>query len=319
MLHDTETCYINARHAITNSSNRSAFANLTSKAPSETSDYILPIVSLIGNVLSVVCLFALLLTYTIFKKHKQAAGKNIMCLSMSLIGAHILQILVIQFGDLKTPCIIFGVLLHLFLLSCFIWMLALAYDCFITFHKLELVSDVTKMSRFRFYCAIAVAVPTIIVLGCLASDIPEKRITQYGIDGHCFIVGFWTNLFAFVVPIGIILAVNLALMCYTVYDVAVLKRATRQVSSAGNRKQIVITFLALKIAILVGVAWIMAFIDGFIFNKIVKYIYTIIVTFQGFFIYLAFGCCKQLILFFRDQLMSRNTLSTRNVTLDTKL
>ena len=161
--------------------------------------------------------------------------------------------------------------------------------------------------------------PTVIVLGCLASDIPEKRITQYGVDGACFIVGFWANLFAFVVPIGVILAVNLALMCYTVYDVAVLKRATCQVSSAGNRRQIVITVLALKIAILVGIAWIMAFIDGFIFNKIVKYIYTIIVTFQGFFIYLAFGCRKQLIQLFRDQVMSRSSLSTRNVTLDTKL
>ena len=272
-----------------------------------------------GNVLSAVCLFALLLTYAIFKKYKTTAGKNIMGLSLSLIGAHTLQILAIQFGDLNIPCIIFAVLLHWFLLLCFIWMLALAYDCFITFHKLELVSDVTKMSRFRFYCAIAVAVPTVIVLGCLASDIPERRITQYGIDGRCFIIGFWANLFAFVVPIGVILAVNLALMCYTVYDVIVLKRATCHVSSAGNRRQIVITMLALKIAILVGIAWIMAFIDGFIFNKIVKYVYTIIVTFQGFFIYLAFGCCKQLIQFFRDQLTSRSSLSARNITLDTKL
>ena len=283
------------------------------------SDNILPIVSLTGDVLSVVCLSALLLTYAIFKKYKTTAGKNIIGLSINLIGAHILQILAIQFGELKIPCIIFGVLLHWFLLSCFIWMLALAYDCFITFHKLELVSDATKMSRFRFYCATAVAVPIVIVLGCLASDIPEKRITQYGVDGGCFIVGFWANLFAFVVPISVILAVNLALMCYTVYDVAVLKRVTCQVSSAGNRRQIVITVLALKIAILVGIAWIMAFIDRFIFNKVVKYIYTIIVSFQGFFIYLSFGCCKQLIQLFRDQLMSSSSLSTRNVTLDTKL
>ena len=264
------------------------------------------IVSLTGNVISLICLALLLITYVIHEKHNTVPGKSIMCLSLALIGTNISQILVSYLHDNSTICATLGILLHWFFLCAFLWMSALAYDYFITFHRIQLISSNAKVIRFRAYCLLAFALPTVAVMVCLALDIiPNKGITHYGANGKCFVVGFWTNLFAFVVPIAMLISVNIFLLCFTIRDIQVLKNSTRHVS-ARNRKETIMTLLAIKVAILVGAGWIMAFIDGFFSNIIVKYIYTVIVTYQGFFVYVAFGYFTLMV-----KLIARSIINTK--------
>lgn len=251
-------------------------------------DHNLFIISLTGNIISIIFLCFLLITYIILDKYKTVPGRSTMCLSCAIICTCITQILVAYHNSNHVFCITLGVLLHWFFLSTFIWMSSLAYDYFITFHRLPLTSSSRGMVRFRTYSFAAVALPTLAVVACLALDIPNNKITKYGAEGRCFIVGFWTNLFAFVVPIALLLSVNIALLCYTVNDIRVLKRSINRMT-AINRKETFLTILAIKIAVLVGVAWVMAFVDAFVPNIIVKYIFTVIVTFQGVFVYLTFG------------------------------
>ena len=276
------------------------------------------IVSLAGNAISLTCLVLLLITYLIQEKFNTVPGKSIMCLSLALIGTNISQILVSYLHDNSTICITLAVLLHWLFLCTFLWMSALAYDSFITFHRIQLISSNTKIIRFRVYCTLAFVLPTIAVLVCLALDIPNKGITHYGANGQCFVVGFWTNLFAFVVPVAVLISVNISLLCFTISDIQVLKKSTRHVS-ASNRRETVMTLLAIKLGILVGAAWIMAFIDGFVSNIIVKYIYTIIVTYQGFFVYVAFGYFTLMVKLIARSIINPNKTSKRDPTKESQL
>ena len=276
------------------------------------------IVGLTGNIISLICLFLLLITYLMLGKYKTVPGKSTMCLSLALIGTNVTQILASYYNDNGTFCIILGVLLHWFFLSTFIWMSALAYDYFITFHKLQLVSLSAKIIRFRAYCCAALAVPTIAVAVCLCLDVPNKNITHYGADGKCFIVGLWTNLFAFVVPVALLLSINIGLLCFTINDIRIMRKSTNHLS-ASNRKETLLTLLAIKVAVLVGVAWVMAFVDGFVSNIVVKFIYTIIVTFQGFFVYIAFGYFMLMVKILTGSIISIRSSSERVTTKESKL
>lgn len=278
----------------------------------------LSIVSLTGNVVSITCLVFLLITYVVLDKCQTVPGKSTICLSLALIGTNSSQILVSYLSDERIACIALGILLHWLFLCAFLWMSALAYDYFTTFHRLQVVSSAAKEVRFRVYCLVAFGIPTVAVVVCLALDIPEKRVTKYGVHGMCFVVGFWTNLFAFVIPIALLLSVNISLLCYTVHDIRILRRSTNHLTGS-NRKETLLSLLAMKIAVLVGVAWIMAFIDGFVSSIFVKYVYTVIVTFQGLFLYLAFGYFTLMLKVIVGAVISVQSSPERATTKDSRL
>ena len=284
-------------------------------APADNSLFI---VNLTGNIVSLICLALLLTTYVILEKYKTVPGKSTMCLSLALIATNASQILVSYLHDNSTVCITLAVLLHWFFLCSFFWMSALAYDYFITFHRLHLVSSNAKIIRFRVYCLITLALPTTAVLICLALDIPNKEITHYGANGKCFIVGFWTNLCAFVIPVALLVSINISLLCFTINDIQGFKRSTRHLS-ASNRKDTLLILMATKLAVLVGAAWIMAFIDGFLSNIIVKYLYTIIVTYQGLFVYVAFGCFRLMVKRMAATIRNKNRTSERAPSKESRL
>eukprot|EP00794_Sanderia_malayensis_P011343 gene11343-12526_t len=277
--------------------------------------------SIVGHILTCICLIGLLITYAAYEKYKTLPGKNIICLSICLIFASILQLLIIHLASKsRNLCVIFGVLLHWCLLLSFIWMAIISYDFFVTFYKSKRESKRRKTFRFKVYCLTAFVLPTVIIIVCLMLDIPNKKITNYGVDGKCFVVKFWTNLFAFVVPVGLILVVNFVLLLFTIKALISAKKTSSRVSGS-NRHEIVLTTLALKITCLVGLAWIMAFIDGFVPNIVVEFIYTFVVTFQGVFISFAFGHCARVLSSLSDICSKKENAHSKqsNITSDTKL
>eukprot|EP00795_Rhopilema_esculentum_P016938 gene16938-8428_t len=276
-------------------------------------------ISLAGNITSLLCLILLILTYIALQKHRTVPGKTTICLSVCLTCASVFQIIIPYFSEIKTFCIIAGAFLHWFLLASFFWMSSLAYEYFIGFHQIRLVSHAAKMVRFKAYCGVSFLVPTIALLVCLLLDIPNGTITQYGANERCFIVGFWTNLFAFVVPVAIILSINIGLLVFTIRDLHQRKKATQHITNGTNRKNVVLTLVALKMSVILGVAWLMAFVDGIISNIVVRYIYVIVVTFQGLFIYIAFGSIHAVCYHIRSKICKRIEDSSVTPTKETKM
>ena len=92
----------------------------------------LRLLTLIGSVVSMVCLVLLLVTYILFAELRNLPGKIIINLTISLLLYQSVFFSAGKNDDRKT-CLAVAVLLHFFVLSSFTWMNAMAYDVHRTF------------------------------------------------------------------------------------------------------------------------------------------------------------------------------------------
>ncbi len=268
--------------------------SLISKSESDA----LRIISIVGNFLSSSTCIILVISYYIFKRFETLPGKNTICLSSSLALAHFIQLVLAFSMDVPWACRGAAIFLHWSLLLAFAWMAILAYEFYVTFAKSTFVhsNSHAKLKRFRKYVGIALSFATLIVLVCIIIDIQPNRFAGYGYKS-CFLTGFWANLIAFVVPVCTILLFNTFLMIMTVKKLRQAKASTDKslnaCSARTRRKEIILTSLTLKMSIMLGMGWILAFIDSLHHNIVLKYVYTIVNACQGLLLFISFGCHKE--------------------------
>ncbi len=200
-------------------------------------------------------------------------------------------------------------LLHWALLLVFFWITVISCDIFITFTKLRPVDSNHSSQRFKKYLLLVVSASSVIVLVCIFIGIPKQDFSGYGVDGNCFVSKFWANLFAFTVPIVILYLVSMALLVIAITKIYSTEKQNSEMLSTQNnqssRKKIVLTVLTLKLSVLLGLGWILGFIDGFVESNALSVCFTIIVSFQGTFVFIAFGHHRKIFNAFR-MLLRRN-------------
>ena len=252
----------------------------------------------VGNCISLIALTFLLVTYAKFKKYDALAGKNIMCLSTALLVAHFLLIIVDYLYDNEWVCRAGGVILHFALLLAFSWMAIIAFEFYHTFSKVRPIDKFERKKRSRKYVVTSFTVSVVILFICLMIDIPEERYSGYGLNRKCFISKFWANLIAFVIPVASVLIFNVTLLSLTIWSLRKLMRSTAKslrlsANTTAKKQKMTLSIMALKLSILLGLGWICGFIEASCESKALTYIYSIIVSLQGFFVFVAFGCHKE--------------------------
>ena len=260
----------------------------------------LSLLTIIGNACSIVCLVALIGTYFIVKPEFSLMDRNVVCLSIFLFLAHLLQLTTVFFNKTVVYCKISAVVLHWSLLVSFSWMSVISYDLFITFTKFRKLHHDTTKKRFKRYAIVVFTSCTIVVLICVFLGIPNSDYSGYGYQGKCFITKFWANLIAFTTPIILMLLINAVLMAVTIVKLRSMETAshralTQNDNQQSSRKKVVFSALTLKLSVLLGLGWFFGLIGPFIASAAMHFIFNVIVSFQGTFIYIAFGCHKSLV------------------------
>ena len=279
----------------------SCFKNGTKVDLKSEADETLRVVSVIGNSISLCSLIFMIATYFKFRKHETLAGKCIICLSFALVFVHAIQIVLSYAFGVSWMCRLGATLLHYSLLLAFSWMAVIAFDFYYTFSKVRPVDQHARRKRFRIYFGSTFSIATMILFICLMIDIPDERHAGYGLNGTCFLARFWANLFAFIVPVCIVLLFNGIFLTLTIVSLRSFKKSTAKSlssssSSASKKKEMVLSVMALKLSVLLGFGWISGFVEGSIGSKALRYIYTIVIALQGLFVLIAFGChieCKK--------------------------
>ena len=284
----------------------------------------LGLLTIIGNACSIVCFVALIGTYLTVKPEFSLMDRNVVCLSIFLFLAHVLQLTTVFFNETVVYCKISAVVLHWSLLVSFSWMSVISYDLFITFTKLRKLHHDTTKKRFKRYAIVVFTSCTIVVLVCVFLGIPNSDYTGYGFQGKCFITKFWANLIAFTIPIILMLLINAVLMIVTIVKLRSMEKASHRAlthndNKQSSRKKVVISALTLKLSVLLGLGWLFGFIGPFIASGAMQFIFNVIVSFQGTFIYIAFGCHKSLVercckrkVTKRDRLLNPSTQNTKS-------
>lgn len=183
-------------------------------------------------------------------------------------------------------CIVFGVLLHYFVLAMFFWMLIIAYLQFIRY---VIVFNHVKTPRFLLKSSLLgwtlPMVPVLLVV-IIDSDtyVPDLEFSESQI---CYPSGY-SLYFGILLPIGVIVGANLVIFILVNYN---LLRGTNAVCRAGDRNSKLSQLrLSIFLFFLLGLTWIFGLMStAFSETSIVfAYLFCLTSTFQGFVMFLYF-------------------------------
>ncbi|KAM6953160.1 adhesion G-protein coupled receptor G2 [Aplochiton taeniatus] len=267
----------------------------TARAPiSEADSQILTVISYLGCGISAIFLGISLLTYISFEKlRRDYPSKILINLTVALLGLNLLFLLdswLSSFGSYGL-CISTAATLHYFLLASFTWMGLEAVNMYFALVK---VFNVYVPSYMLKFCALGWGIPLVIVGLVLAIDkdaygnsltIEAKGESQ---DSQPFC--WLQNDVFFYVTVGayVLLIVLLNISVFVVVLVQI--RHMRANKPAGNKHGSLQDFRAVaSLTFLLGLAWPIAFFAWGPARVPLLYIFTILNSLQGFFIFV-FHC-----------------------------
>jgi len=226
-------------------------------------DKALVILTCIGLSLSVICLVATLVTYSLFVELRTLPGINLMNLSSALLVAHFFWLIGSGQNGSHGACVAMAVILHFAFLASFAWMSIIAFSTWKAFSTNVGnvgVSNDKEYRRKRIRRALALGwLPVLFfVVICVALDQSEVVAIQYGGIKGCWINNGRANLYVFVAPIAMSVIWNAVFFGLTVKAIHKARQQARLVTE--NRANQRHYSVYVKIAVLMGFTWIFGFL-----------------------------------------------------------
>lgn len=281
--------------------------DLTNTYVTKFPEFAFEYVTIGGSILSVMALFLKMAIFACLPETRNFPDRIVFCLSLSLFVAQLLFATTVTNTDgrWKVMCLTTAVLMHYFFLSAFAWMNVLAFDVWRTFSTTEATMHITSKRRsFLRYSAYAWGAPLGLVLTSVILDYTEILDTDspyrpyYGLV-VCWISGRLALTYVFVIPIGLLIAANTALFSCTAWNIRSSSRQASMVQTAkhfvnqkvpnhSNKNQHLQFFLYVKLGMVMGLTWISGFVAIFARISFIWYVFTLLNTLQGIYVFMAF-------------------------------
>uniref|UniRef100_A0A8C0SW33 Adhesion G protein-coupled receptor E3 n=1 Tax=Canis lupus familiaris TaxID=9615 RepID=A0A8C0SW33_CANLF len=251
-------------------------------------DPVLAVITYMGLSLSLLCLLLAALTFLLCKAIQNTSTSLHLQLSICLFLAHLLFLTAIDKTKIKVLCAIIAGALHYLYLASFTWMLLEGLHLFLTARNLTVVnySSVNKFMK-KLMFPVGYGVPAIIVAISAAS-----RPHLYGTSNRC-----WLNLdkgfiWSFLGPVCAIICVNLVIFLLVLW---ILKKKLSSLNSEVSTIQNIrmLTFKATAQLFILGCTWCLGILQVGPAAHVMAYLFTIINSLQGFFIFLVYCLLSQ--------------------------
>ncbi|BFZ16751.1 hypothetical protein BsWGS_19790 [Bradybaena similaris] len=248
---------------------------------SEVHQSLLRLVSIIGCIISCVCLLASWITFQCFTSlqgERNSIHKN---LAMTLLIAEIVFVFGIDQARYQIACSVIAGFLHFFFLAAFVWMFIEGLH--IIFMLVQ-VFDASR-SRLPYYYLAGYGVPLAVVgASCLIN------YKGYGTDRYCWLTTDDYFVWAFAGPVALILLINAIFLIYALSTVCrhseYVFNAKEKSNGSGIRAWVQ---GALALEVLLGLTWTLGY---FLINDDslpLAYVFAILNSLQGLFIFV-FHC-----------------------------
>ncbi|TRY69298.1 hypothetical protein TCAL_13480 [Tigriopus californicus] len=257
------------------------------------------IVTMIGLGLSTICLVFHLIAFTMAPELQNLSGKNLASMSIALLGGYLsfISAMFMKNRSGSVGCFILAVFMYYFFLSAFLWMFVVSWDIF---HTLRLATTQLRLSigkqwkKFGLYCVIAWGIPTLLAAVAVIADLTAGESMgfnpAFGQSDLCWFSNKQGLLAFFAIPIGLLLISNIVFFVLSAGMVYDTTSGTNKATSCGPS----INFhLYLKLAIIMGLTWIIGLVAGFLNVTEVWYVFIALNTLQGVFIFVAFSCNRK--------------------------
>ena len=151
-------------------------------------------------------------------------------------------------------------------------------------------------SAFRYYCLYVFINPFVIVVVATALDRSGVMLV-YWRDGEsrtCWIVDNFSNILFFEIPVATSLGLNVIAFIWTIVGITNVRNKTMKFNSIKEKQAITKNVKMYgKLSVVMGLTWILGL--SIAYSAILKYVYLIVNSLQGFFIFLAFVTNKRVI------------------------
>ena len=244
------------------------------------------ILTLIGNILSIIFLSFTFTTYLVFPSMKTVPGICIMNLCVSLSLSQLLFQLGPLFAVHSVVCSVMAAIQHYTWLVSFLWMNVLSYITFRTFSQKGIVQgpDKSKLIRFSVY---AWGLPLVFTISCVCVDKFTSFPFSYGGSSQCWLSGKNALVYFFAVPLAVIITTNICLFTRTM---VAIKRTMDQAKMAKSGKDEQKQFsIYVKLSSVMGFTWLFGFLANLTVFTAFWYVFIVLNTFQGVFIALSFA------------------------------
>ncbi|XP_072176045.1 uncharacterized protein [Diadema setosum] len=253
-----------------------------------------------GTLLSVTALTFTLITYFTFASlRKLVSSKLIMILCTCLLIAQALLML----GGFATAhplaCSFVAAISHFFWLSVFSISTSLAFDLGRTFGAHSSISISGKSSAIlRKYLLVAFGLPLLIVgAGVAVSFGVNSDLIRYGDELSCWIGDGYANLVAFGGPVAVALTLNVIFFAKTVRGIHLSTRERRELregakTETNNAENLRIY---IKISTIMGFTWLIGYVAAFCQQDALWYVFIILNSLQGVYIFFAFCANKRVL------------------------
>ncbi|KAJ1060815.1 hypothetical protein K5549_020285, partial [Capra hircus] len=278
---------VNETHTICSSTHLSSFAVLMALRGQEE-DPALTMITYVGLSLSLLCLLLAALTFLLCKAIQNTSTSLHLQLSLCLFLAHLLFLTAIDRTENKVLCAIIAGALHYLYLASFTWMLLEGLHLFLTARNLAVVnySSVNKLIKWLMF-PVGYGVPAVIVAISAAS-----RPHLYGTRDRCWLHLDQKFIWAFLGPVCAIICVNFVFFLMVFW---ILKRKlsslNSEVSTIRNTKML--TLKAAAQLFILGCTWFLGLLQVGPAARVMAYLFTIINSLQGVFIFLVYCLLSQ--------------------------
>ncbi|XP_053868445.1 adhesion G protein-coupled receptor E5-like [Malaclemys terrapin pileata] len=242
----------------------------------ELEDWTLDLITKVGLVISLLCLLLSIITFLFCRALKGPRTTIHLHLCLALFIAYTVFLTSTSSTGNRVVCGVVAGLLHYFFLAAFCWMCLEGAELY-----LLVVQVFTPHGlRRRYMFLLGYGVPALIV-GVSAATYSEG----YGTARHCWLSLEKKFIWSFLAPVCSIIAVNAVIFVVTVWKLS-LKFADINPDMSQLKKLRVLTITAIAQLCVLGTTWIFGL---FQFNQrslVVSYIFTILNSLQGLFIFL---------------------------------
>ncbi|XP_015911131.3 G-protein coupled receptor Mth2-like [Parasteatoda tepidariorum] len=281
---------------------------------SETSDYVtftgllVSVVSLISHLgrfllvpvirnLPLFCLASLSLSLIMAYKHNNSknniyarCNKSYLCSPLKHLTAYTYICFLVTFLlESDVLCAGLGMSVYYFFLTSFFWMNAIAFDVWRSFRvvirELRITSNKVPWRRFLLYSLYCWAIPALLTVLVKVFDstniLPEDLRPSFG-HQFCWFGQRKALLLFFEVPLIIVMLLNGAFFADVIF---VINRATIKSGSAQDVNLRRSFAMFTRLALIMGLTWVFGIAAGFSDNPFLWYIFIVLNTLQGLFIF----------------------------------
>ncbi|XP_065913065.1 hemicentin-1-like isoform X2 [Dysidea avara] len=261
------------------STHLTSFAVMVDVQGAQTQSKALSFISYIGCGISIFSLILTMLAITFWRKtvYKGVHNINHFNLALSLlIGLIIFTSSIESAKDNEVACGVFAGLLHYFFLAAFAWMLCEGIYLFVHLNFVFYDGFFTKW-YFFFGLGYGLPVPIVAIAAGIAHD-------NYGTDRACWLSEKEGTMWAFVGPMLLIVAVNFIFLLISLRIIYKSKKNNiREEGHLQTAKSLVIA--AVVMLPLLGATWVIGLFAVNEETTIFAWIFTILNSLQGFFIF----------------------------------